>query len=292
MQYFGAIDIGGTNIKWGIVDSENKIYHRSVESTPQEQFELSEKILDIIGKLENSDLKISSIGIAIPGLVDYDNQKKIFCPNIKFALEEIKSTVPVFFGNDADLALIGEMSIDNLKDNIALLTIGTGLGGSFSVVSTSPDKFRLAGEIGHMKVFKDGRLCECGGKGCLEAYVSSKAIVRGAKEKIDQDISGAKEVFDLARKGDQAAIDIIREMSEYLGVGIANLVNVLGVETVILAGQISKSSDLFLDRVKEVALKNIFASNERRFSLKKSEHIDDIALVGAGLFSKKELDNK
>lgn len=222
----------------------------------------------------------AGIAVGVPGLVDIENQKVVYCPNLEFKIEKIATDLPVYMANDADLALLGKMALRDLGKNVALITLGTGVGGAFAIGDKLPIDFKLAGEIGHMKIIAGGRDCACGGKGCLEAYVSGSAILKQAKEEISQDIDSAEQVFDLTRSGGEKAGKIIDEMAKMLGVGIANLVNVLGVEKIILAGQIAKSADLFLDKTLESAKENIFALGVRNFSIEPSQNIDQIALFG------------
>lgn len=286
---YGAIDIGGSKIKAGLV-IDNDLSQDFQEKTPKDKEELLDRLQSIIKRLEAS-ADLSAIAVGVPGLVSYKIKRIIYSPNVgalsglNFS-ELLKTELPVFIGNDADMAMYGE----NLQDESAvMITIGTGLGGAISLEGTPPEMIKMSGEIGHMKINLTGKKCSCGRNGCLESYVSSRAIVLDAIEKISPKICNAKEVFDLARDGNREAKNIIEEMAEALGVGISNLVNILGVEKIILSGQISKSADLFLEKTRETAVKNILAGDKRRFEISISQHIDDGSLIGAARFVEKQL---
>lgn len=286
---YGAIDIGGSKIKAGLV-IDNDLSQDFQEKTPKDKEELLDRLQSIIKKLEAS-ADLSAIAVGVPGLVSYKIKRIIYSPNVgalsglNFS-ELLKTEIPVFIGNDADMAMYGE----NLRDESAvMITIGTGLGGAISLEGTPPEMIKMSGEIGHMKINLTGKKCSCGRNGCLESYVSSRAIVLDAIEKISPKICNAKEVFDLARGGNKEAKNIIEEMADALGVGISNLVNILGVEKIILSGQISKSADLFLEKTRETVVENILAGDKRRFEISVSQHIDDGSLIGAARFAEKQL---
>jgi predicted NBD/HSP70 family sugar kinase len=121
----------------------------------------------------------------------------------------------------------------------------------------------------------------------LEAYVSGWAITKEGQKRISKKIKEAKEVFDLARENHPEAKKIIKEMAAMLGIGAANLVNILGVETIYLGGKIIKSADLFLKSAQQAAQKNIFQSKMRNFSFKTSQLKEKAGLIGAAYWALK-----
>ena len=277
---FIGIDVGGTSVKAGIVRDLRVIEDLDVP-TPKTRHKFDDVVSKII-RILCAKAEIEAIGFGVPGLVDYKKGKVIYCPNLEFDIDEIKTDLPIYIGNDADMALVGEMEF-RPKDKgktIAILTLGTGLGGAISVAGKMPYELNLAGEIGHMKIVANGKKCSCGQKGCLQAYASGRAI---------EEESGGDNVinvFKAAEEGERKAQKIIYEFSEMLGIGIANLVNVLGVEKVILAGKIAKSAETLFKFMHESDKNNIFAFDSRPFSIEVSKNIDEIGIIGAARFAK------
>jgi len=287
-QKFVGVDVGVATIKAGIVDEQNRVFETFDPPTPETATKFNEVILKTL-KIIRAHHKITAVGIGLPGLFDYEKQESLYVANLKYDLRGLKnkSPIPMFFGNDADMALLGELALrpELMKENIALLTIGTGLGGAFTLNSHVPCEFNLSGEVGHMKIIVGGRECTCGQKGCLQAYASGQAIEEIAKEKYKKHLS-AKQVFELAKEKDKKAQDIVYEMSEMLAIGIANLVNILGITRVILAGKVSKSANLILEFMHESDQNNIFAFKQRPYVLELSSNIDEIGIIGAANFAK------
>ncbi len=287
---YGVLDIGGSNIKAAVVDSEDKVLFSVDIPTPSGKTEFAGSLEGIIDRLKEEAGGIGALVIGVPGLVDYMQDSVIECPNIKFEIKKPKEDIPVFFANDADLALYGEIALRGIENkSVVLLTLGTGVGGAFSVAGLNPDSFPNSGEIGHMKIVVNGRECSCSGRGCLEAYVSGSAILSQAKLKISPEIQSVRDVFDLAKNGDEKASLIVSEMAQMLGVGIANLIDILGLEYVFLAGQVAKSSHIFMPDVIESVEANVFLGKFRNVKIEQSCDIDRIALVGGARFAKRKL---
>lgn len=292
MKNVGSVDIGGTNVRIAVLDESGNFLFR-------ESFVTKGGGESLIKSINNSVLKmrqkyaISAVGVGVPGLVNYSLQSIVFCPNLEADFSLLSFQLPTFFLNDADAALYGEMVLSKrFNENFAVLTIGTGMGGSFRVSTLMPDQYMLAGEIGHMKVVANGRKCGCGANGCLEAYVSATAVIDRARSIIDKRIETAESIFKMSAGGNELALEIVDEMAFFLGIGISNMVNILGIDKYILAGQVSKSADQFIDKVISSARKNIYQSSVRNLEVIKSANIDDIALVGAAEFARKKLDEK
>lgn len=297
-SYLG-IDIGGTNLKIALIDEEGNLIFDTENKTPLGLKIFIAEVKKIVSKVKSiaqkKGLKIEALGIGIPGLVDYRKQKIIYCPNLKFlnnlGVEEFSLEIPIFLGNDVDLALLGEEWHEKIKENsFAFLALGTGLGGAFKINDVYSMDLNLAGEIGHMKIVANGRKCSCGARGCFEAYVSGWAIQKEGQKRISKKIKEAKEVFDLARENHPEAEKIIKEMAVMLGIGAANLVNILGIETIYLGGKIIKSADLFLKSAQQAAQKNIFQSQKRNFSFKTSQLKEKAGLIGAAYWALKNSD--
>ncbi|HBA04440.1 MAG TPA: hypothetical protein DCW51_11130 [Clostridium sp.] len=199
-MYIG-IDLGGTNVGIGIVDSENKlIFKDSIPTKREIGFnDIIEDIIALISKTINVNnipkSHIQGIGIGIPGIVDPKSQIIIDCVNLRWNNVDIKSaieenlSIPVFVGNDATVAGVAELVVGAMKgyDTGVLLTLGTGIGGGIIINGHVYDGFHgIGSEIGHMIVGENYYDCNCGRNGCLETFSSSTAIIKHARKLIEE----------------------------------------------------------------------------------------------------------
>lgn len=310
-----GVDIGGTNIKAGIIDSQGNVIlkkNRPTEAQKGGQVVLK-NIIKIVSELinkNNSDKKIISIGIGSPGLVDHEmggvkgGAKNLpGWEGIPFKVEISKKfSVPTFIDNDANMVTLGEFHFGAGcgAKNIVCLTLGTGIGGG---IIKDGQLFRgtgnYAGEIGHMSISMEGPKCNCGSYGCLEAYASARAIVartiatikKGQEtlitELVENDLSKitAQMITEAAKKGDSLCSEIVKETGKYLGVGIANLINLLNPELVILAGGVAQAGDILLNPIIHTAQQYSlnYAFNEVKIVTGKLR--DEAGIIGAGIYS-------
>ncbi len=274
MVYLG-IDIGGTFIKVAYKDKKIKKDKFKYDKTKESFFKT---IFEIIEKF-NPD----KVGIAVAGLVDKKTGFITNSPNLKFIentnLKEIlekKFNIPVYIENDANLAAYGEYIYGNGKDSKVLicLTLGTGLGGGlvvdgniYSGVSGS------AMEVGHMVVEKDGLICHCGRKGCLESYVSSYGLERLYCIESSKFLSSF-DVIKLAKNGDNIAIRVFDIFTDYLSIGIMNLTHIFNPDKILLSGGIIENYPKIMDDLK-LKLGSLL------FPLPKRDLLIDIAKLGS-----------
>ncbi len=281
LERSAGIDIGGTNIRGGIISDGNfeKVFETS---TPGNFIDFKKKIDEAVYLIKEKAEENLPVGFAIPGLLDQKNKKVTFSPNLQFlnGLKFSEIYPESIFANDADMALFGEIENRAALDNVALFNIGTGVGFAFIVDGKGSWEMTNAGEAGHFKVLPGGEKCHCGKKGCLEAYFSGTSFARQAKT-IDSELS-VKELFMMARNKDGKALKIIVEASRLLGIAIANVVNLLGVETILIGGKLALDYDLFINTTFATAKENIFASEYRNLTFEKSSLIDKAAIIGAG----------
>ena len=220
---------------------------------------------------------VIGIGVGAPGPLDRERGIVVTTPNLgwtNYPLRDViaeRTRLPVRIDNDANCATLGEWWLGAAKgaSNVIGMTIGTGIGGGVIVGGRlyhgSSD---VAGEIGHATIDINGRRCKCGNYGCLEAYASGPSIAERAREALSGDseamllrmVGGdasritAATVYEAARRGDEAALDVVRETSRFLGAGLANLLNIFNPEVVVLAGGVTHAGDtLFLPLRREVA---------------------------------------
>lgn len=264
-----GIDIGGTYIKAGIV-SEEKVIHQKKIPTPLPQ-ELSFEIIELA-----KELGAEKLGVGVPGLVTADGivYSPPNFPGIeRLPLKEIlerELKIPVSVANDANCVALGEWKYGagKGKNNLIVLTVGTGVGGGLIIDGKLYVGRGFAGEIGHITVEPNGPPCRCGNYGCLEAFVGSNYMVeralRGIKLGVDTSLSShveitPEDISENAKAGDRFAKDIIQEIGYYLGIGIANLVSILDPEMVIIGGGISNAGEILFSRIRDTVKRRLYS---------------------------------
>ena len=316
-----GIDIGGTNTKFVLADEEGKVLSSHNSPTPS----VTEKSTDKIVKGLISNLKkfidkgstksamsdksnIAGIGIGVAGLIDRANGKVMQSPNISaingVSLKEIfekEFSLPVALENDGNIYAYGEKWVGTGRDfsNFAVLTLGTGLGGGMIY----KDKlYEGPIEIGHMSIVPSGRYCTCGSYGCLESYASGRAIVDRAISSLEKGTESMlakccegnfykinpEVIFKTALEGDSLSREVYREAGYFLGIGVANLINLMGLEAVIIGGGLIGAWDLFIDELTKEASKRAFKPLFSKVKIMKSSLTKDAGSIGAAgfLFSK------
>lgn len=259
-----GIDIGGTNVKVGLVDKEGKLFLSSTIPTSElklfwvDLVKFCEKILI---KANISWKQVLGVGIGIPGLIDGQGHLHM-APNLHWhninVIEAASQVfpVPVKTENDANLAALGEHWVGAGKNSSSfiMITVGTGIGSGFIINDELYKGTGFATELGHMVINTDGPSCNCGNRGCLETLAAAPALVNSTKKfmKIKGEQGNAthltvKQIFNMAHKGNHAAIQGITETAMYLGIGLANIINILSPEVVAVGGGVSAGGKLFLE---------------------------------------------
>lgn len=297
-----GIDIGGSHIAIGVVDSNGRIIERMekrLKSAEKKMIEKSieEYITENVEKLIQK-YKITNIGIAIPGTVT----KSIVVKSVNLGLKnyeivkrlEDNIPLPITIRNDAKCAALAENIYGCLKmyDRSIFLTLGTGIGGAVMINHKLLDTGSLPGcEIGHMSIEKDGVLCGCGRKGCFERYASMKVLKDNIRKALgyDEKVSG-KEIFEIIRsnrienKNYEIIEGIIKEYIENLSIGIANLVNIFEPEAIGIGGSFVYFEEVLLERLKEELLSKKLLFNPREEIIIKTAVLgNDAGIIGATL---------
>lgn len=280
MDYYVGIDLGGTNTKIGLLNIEGDILKSSIIKTLSSEGvdKTMERIWGVIQELAketNINVEdIKGIGMGIPGPVEEQSIVAFFANfpwgtnvNIKEKLEKITG-IETKLDNDANIIALGEAKYGAAKGSKSSVTValGTGIGGGIYVNGMLISGFKGAGgEIGHMKIVKDGRVCGCGQKGCFEAYASATGLIREAVSRltvnkqnllytmIEGNIAGleAKDIFDAAKEGDVFSLDLVDYEAEYLAMGIANILNIINPETIVLGGGVALAGDILLNPLRK-----------------------------------------
>lgn len=307
--YVVGIDIGGTNTVCGIVDARGTVLDStSIKTQLYGKIEeyvsaVCDSLLPRINKLGGIS-KIKGIGIGAPN-GNYYNGTIEFAPNLPWkgviiplaAMFEEHLHIPTALTNDANAAAIGEMTYGaarGMKDFI-MITLGTGVGSGIVVngqMVYGHDGF--AGELGHVIVRREGRLCGCGRKGCLEAYCSATGVARTAREflvahsdkSLLREIPGeeitSKDVYDCAVKGDKLAQSIFEYTGTILGEALADFIAFSSPEAIVLFGGLAKSGDYILKPVLKAMEDNCLQIFKGKTKLMVSELKDsDAAVLGA-----------
>jgi glucokinase len=310
-----AIDLGGTKIFAAIISNKGQVMakERCLTLANEGPGVAINQILSAIDRLlsqRNIDLsQLDSISVGAAGAIDFDKGLVTSSPHLPgwhdVPLRDIvkgKYKVNTFLINDASAAALGEhhFGAGQGVDNLILLTVGTGIGGGiiingrlYSGASGS------AGEIGHMTIDVNGPRCDCGNNGCLEALVSGTAVAKEAIKRIRQgerssltEIVGGKienitaeEVSIAAQAGDSLAAEVILKAATYLGVGIANLVNIFNPEMIIIGGGIAKMGDLLLNPARQVVRERAFQLSAQAVQIVSAQLGDDAGVLGAAVFA-------
>ncbi len=310
MKYIG-VDLGGTNIVVGLVDEAGNIIkslnrptlkERTIEEIFDDIIQMSEILIKEF-KLNKDDLQ--GIGIGSPGIVDSKNGVIVYANNLKIrdfdAVSYIGSRLgyKVCIANDADAAALGEVVAGGAKgcSDAVIFTLGTGVGGGIIIGGKIFSGYFPGGaEMGHQIIVKDGKLCSCGSKGCLESYASATGLINLAKEKaeehkesklyelVDGDMSkmNAKIPFDAAQMGDQAGIEVIDDYLSYLAIGVANAINVFKPQVILLGGGVSKQEDNLIIPLIEKVKENAFGGDFKT-QIKTAKLGNDAGLIGAAM---------
>lgn len=265
MRYRIGIDLGGTNIKAGLVDEKDRILLEKRIPTDAERTadeiigDMAKLVRDLLCESAAAGGDIAGVGIGSPGTIDTDTGMVVYSNNMNWEnvpLGPILSdmlSLSVKVANDANCAALGEMKAGGARgcSSFVLITLGTGVGFGIVIGGKVFDGAKAGGaELGHTSLISGGELCSCGRRGCLEAYASATALIRDTRRAAERsrasaiwkfcggDLSnvGGKTAFDAAEAGDPTAQRVLEEYIRYLGEGIVNVVNIFRPELVLISG--------------------------------------------------------
>lgn len=302
-----AIDIGGTNVRFGLIDRDGAIITRRrlpcTVNTGFEQFlgSIRRELTGLTEEAYGLGCSVETVGAGVPGLIHSDgtvlssvNLRPLEGRNIRKALEEI-SRLPVTVLNDANAAALGEARFGAGQGFSSLLhlTLGTGVGSGLVLggrLWTGADG--VAAEYGHATVEPEGQPCPCGNRGCLEQYASATAIARLAKERLARgensiiaNVAGgdpdSSQVASAAMAGDPLALACFATAGRYLGIAAATAVNLLNLEAIVIGGGVAESYDLLEGHIRREIDSRAFKVPADRVKLLRGELGDDAGLLGA-----------
>ena len=307
-ELFASVDLGGTKIAVVLAGSDGEILAEG--RVPTNSHEGAPAVLRrIAGLVDDLSARLGArpvaVGMGVPGLVDVRTGVTQFLPNLPSQWRgvpvgqtlSLTLSCPVFLLNDARMATLGEFTFGRgrLVDTMIFLTIGTGIGGGIIV----DRKLRLgrlgaAGELGHQTMQRDGLLCGCGNRGCLETLASGPALVgegirllqSGLAPVLFEMVSGnagavtPKEMGAAARAGDTAVREAISRTAIWLGIGIANMVTALHPDLVVLGGSVAALDDLLLEPVRETVKERVRMFPVQDLCIERSLLEDKAGLLG------------
>ncbi len=290
MKYYIGIDLGGMSAKAGLMDEEGNVLRTArCETNAENPTEVTAgDLADLAGRLiEEQGVArgdVAAIGVGSPGVINSESGTVVVWSNFHWKdvpLGEMiakRAGLPVYVTNDANAAALGEAKYGSGKGyaDSVMITLGTGVGGGIVLGGKLFDGYRSAGgELGHTVIRRGGKLCTCGRKGCFECYASATALKRETRIAMEkhpasllwkfaptpEEVSG-KTAFDAARAGDRYAKRVVKEYIESLGDGIANIVNLLRPQAIVIGGGVSNEGEYLISRVRKYVEKHIYASVE------------------------------
>lgn len=311
-MYYIGIDVGGTNLKAGLVREDGQIL--AVERTPL-AFENPEQFARTLAQLGQSVLHqagipasdVVSAGIGIPGAVAGGDI--LYTCNIPLRdvplsrLFRQHLDVPVLLENDANCAAVGEWlcGAGRGTQQFIVVTLGTGVGGGLILNGKLYSGSGMVGEVGHMVIQHGGAPCNCGRRGCWEAYASATGLIRMTREAMEAHPESllhtvaaqngcveGRTAFDAAVQGDETALGLCRDYVSYLAAGVTNLINILQPEAVAIGGGVAAAPDgLLLTPLREIVERECYPRHTGQLPrIVRAELGNDAGIIGAALLKR------
>lgn len=318
-KVYAGIDIGGTNIKFGLVDDQGKVLYKEQRPTVAEKG--ADALLHLVANIgerlllhaAEEEHDVRWLGVGTPGTVDFKTGQVVgLSPNIpgwqgtplgEFLRERLN--LPVWVDNDVNCVALAEhrFGAGIGYDSIVCVAVGTGVGGG---VIINGRLWRgatfAAGEFGHMAISLNGPVCGCGQTGCIEAYCASPAIIERARKKLEggltpvfEDVTNGdeegltiKKIFAAARKKDKIAIEVVEETARYLATGLAGVVNLLNPSLVVIGGGVADGGAGFVETVAAEVKKRAFESATAGLRVVKATLGNQAGFIGAGILGEEK----
>ena len=302
-----AVDLGGTHLRVALVDDGGRILKQLKQETPKGDSALCivDALVNAAQQWDSDKLPVVATSIMVPGAVDSEKAVVLQAPNLPSLVNfELKAELerrlgwPVFLENDANAAAVGEMWLGAARGcrDVISVTLGTGVGGGVILDGKLwRGSHGSAGEIGHTTVDPfSGLKCKCGNTGCLELFASATAIVRMTREKLalssesgfpestlkSEELTAAK-VYDAGRNGDELALAVFRRFGMYLGIGLANLINLIDPQIIVISGGAVNGWDLFAPEMYRQVEERAFRTTAQQVKIARAECGDNAGLLGA-----------
>ena len=293
-----GVDVGGTNIKMGIVSSSGKIFARTnlvTKSYIRNKNELIEAVIKsircLLAEHNLQGKNLVGIGMGLPGLINSQEGIVKFLPNIpnwrNVPLKKIfekKIKVPTYIENDVNLITLGEWKFGAGMGarNLICMTLGTGVGGGLIL---DDNLYRgegfVAGEIGHMPLNEKGPKCNCGGFGCFERYVGNRYLQEKAAKIFKKKNITLEEVTALATQGNKKAVQFWEETAAHIGNALTGVVNVLNPTRIVIGGGVSNSYRFLVKTIERTIKTRAMKVQAAMVKIVRAKLGDDAGLIGA-----------
>ncbi|MBI2958426.1 MAG: ROK family protein [Chloroflexi bacterium] len=312
-----SVDIGGTKVLAALVSPQGEVIDRVIERTASLDgfdavVEQLSKLARLLAERHRGHAAPDAIALAVAGAIDVTRGVVTTSPNLpewkEVPLRGIVSSrlgLPAYLINDASAAALGEHrhGAGVGTNHMVFMTVSTGIGGGIVIDGKLyQGASGAAGEIGHMVIEVGGPLCGCGNSGCLEALASGTAIARDASERIalgtfssipkftrDGATITAEAVAMAAKQGDPLANEVISRAAQYLGAGLANVVNIFNPEMVVVGGGVAQMGEMLLGPARVVVQEKAFALSARAAKIVRARLGGDAGIVGAAVYAAEEM---
>lgn len=305
-QLILAADLGASKILTAVLDSSGRILMQEKSPTPGEREpvrvleQICASLLSLKQRVWLEGDRLMGAAAAVPGPLAYPAAVMLDSPNLGWKEVPVRDIMsqglgrPVIVEKDTNMAALGEYYFGStpFSSNLIYITVSTGVGGGLIIDGRLyRGQSGGAGEIGHMVVDRNGPVCGCGRRGCLEAVAAGRAISRRVEQMkadgwgLDLDLGpapwGARELGEAARRGDRSALAVVRETARFLGQAIANLVNIFNPRVVVLGGSVAQGwRDLIEASLDEQVRTLVFPLNARELRIGFTELGETIGLYG------------
>ena len=322
MKAFVGVDLGGTNLRAGVVNLERGTV-LALNTVPTQAREGPEAVMARMADLIKATIascglgveEVGGVGVGAPGVLDLDRGLTLFLPNLPGTWPNVplsatiseKVDLPVFMLNDARLITYGEWMFGAGRgvDTMACFTIGTGIGGGLVING----KLHLGiggtgGELGHQTIDFNGPVCGCGNRGCLEAFASGpamtgmgiKAVIQGMTTSIGKLVDynlnkiTPEVICEAARQGDLIAKDIYEQVGTYIGIAVANVLVSVGPRKVVIGGGVAAAGDLLLEPVRRAARERVHIMPTEEVEIVQASLGLNAGVLGAAMWAAHNLD--
>ncbi|HWN97454.1 MAG TPA: ROK family protein [Methylomirabilota bacterium] len=315
-NYFVGVDLGGTKILAGLFDAKlqplgaTKLSTKAQRGSDAVLERVARCVLDAIDECDLETKQIRGVGIGAPGVVDQEHGEVIFAPNLGWkdvaAVKELEKRLdlPVFLENDCHVCMLGvyEQELKSKPKHVVGIFIGTGIGGGIIIngeLFTGAN--HTAGELGHMVIDINGPKCSCGNKGCFEVLASRLALFRAIQaavkngqkseltEMLGEDLKDLRsgDIRKAIRRGDKVVEKIVEEAAEYTGIAVANLVNLLNPEIVVLGGGVIEAlGDEMMPTITKSAKSHVMPGLFKNVEIIASKLGDNAGITGAAVLAR------